>query len=405
MPERSNQQNRLTAVGVRNQKAPGRYPDGNGLYLFVRPSGSKQWIVRVMVQGRRRDIGLGSIATVSLIEAREMAASIRKTARAGGDPLTERRQANVTRPTFAEAARKVHADRKDTWKNPKHRAQWISTLETYVIPDIGDRRIDHIETADVLRVLSPIWLTKPETARRVRQRIGAVMDWARAAGHYEGENPINGVNRGLPAQNAKPKHHAAMPFGDIAGFMGGIPDMSVDPAVKEAPTFTILTAARTGETLGLTWDEIDLEAGLWTVPADRMKVGREHRVPLSAPALAALQRVQALSDGTGYIFPGRKHGKPLSNMAMAMAMRRAGQSVTVHGFRSSFSDWAEESTRFTREVVAASLAHTIENRVEAAYRRGDLLNKRRQLMAAWADYCTGAQGSVVALAPVRSLTR
>lgn len=398
MPKASDSQNRLTAVGVRNLKTAGRYPDGNGLYLFVRPTGSKQWILRTVVHGRRRDIGLGNASNVPLAEARDTASHMRKIARAGGDPLAERRQASATKPTFAEAARTVFEARKATWKNPKHRAQWISTLETYAFPEIGDRRIDHIETADVLRVLSVIWLTKPETARRVRQRIGAVMDWAKAAGHRDGENPVAGVNRGLPKQGVKVKHHDAMPYGDLPAFMDRIPDLQIDEVTKSALAFTILTAARTGEVIGAQWEEFDLDAALWTIPAERMKADREHRIPLSVPALEALAHVRAFSDGKGYVFPGRNPGKPLSNMAMLMAMRRAKADATVHGFRSTFSDWASESTRFPREVVEASLAHAIENRVEAAYRRGDLLDKRRQLMAVWGDFATGARGSVIALA-------
>lgn len=394
----TNPKNALTAIAVRNLKAPGRHADGGGLYLHIRDNGSKNWVLRIKAHGKRRDIGLGVYPDISLTDAREASSDMRRTVAAGGNPIEERKLARTAKPTFAEAARLVFEARKATWKNPKHRAQWISTLETYAFPEIGDRRIDHIETADVLRVLSAIWLTKPETARRVRQRIGAVMDWAKAAGHRDGENPVAGVGRGLPKQSAKVKHHEAMPYGDLPAFMTRLPDLRTDEATKAALAFTILTAARTSEATGADWREIDLEAALWTVPAERMKADRDHRIPLSGAVVAVLERARAFSDGAGYVFPGRKHGKPLSNMAMLMAMRRANETATVHGFRSTFNDWASESTRFPREVVEASLAHAIENRVEAAYRRGDLLDKRRQLMAAWGDFATGARGSVVALA-------
>ena len=394
----TNPQNALTAVSVRNLRKPGRHADGGGLYLFIRDSGSKNWLLRIMVHGRRRDIGLGVFPDVSLTEARETAASMRKIVREGGDPLAERRRASIGKPTFAEAAQKVYQANAATWKNGKHRAQWISTLEAYAFPDLGERRVDHIETADVLRVLAPIWLTKPETARRVRQRISTVLDWARAAGHRDGENPVVGVSRGLPKQPEKVKHHEALPYGDVPAFLSRIPDFNTNPAVQAALEFTILTAARTGEALQADWSEIDLDAALWTIPAERMKAGRAHRVPLTAAALAVLERVRPLSGGTGLIFPGQRRGRPLSDMSMLMVLRRAGIPATVHGFRSSFRDWAAECTRFSREVAEASLAHAVENQTEAAYRRGDLLEKRRELMAAWGRYCTGDQGAVIALA-------
>ena len=390
----------LTAVGVRNLKTPGRHADGGGLYLHIRNSGSKNWLLRIMAQGKRRDIGLGVYPDVSLAEAREAASAARKIARSGGNPIVERNRDRVYKPTFAEAARIVFEARKATWKNPKHRAQWISTLETYAFPHIGDRRVDHIETGDVLRVLSPIWLAKPETARRLRQRIGTVLDWARAAGHRDGENPIVGVSQGLPKQpEAGRKHHAAMAYDDVPDFVRDrLPSLSIGMASRLALEFLILTAARTSEVLEADWAEVDPDAEVWTVPGARMKAGKDHRVPLSRRAVAILLEAKALSDGSGYIFPGAKAGRPMSNMALAMALRRAEIDVTVHGFRSSFRDWAAERSNVAHEVVEAALAHAVDDKVVAAYRRTDFFEKRRELMQAWSDFVTMPKGTVVPLA-------
>ena len=378
----------LTTVQVRALKIQGRYADGNGLYLVVDPSGAKRWLLRIMVKGKRRDIGLGGLGLTSLAEAREKALAYRKIARDGGDPLAERRRAQVTIPTFAEAAETVHAEHKVTWRNPKHAAQWITTLRTYANPHFGAKRVDQIETPDVLRALSPIWLTKGETASRVRQRIGTVLDWAKAAGHRSGDNPVEGVTRGLPKQGEREKHHAALPYAEVPAFVARLRAMSGQGEISRlAFEFLILTAARTGEVLGAHWSEIDLTQALWTVPAVRMKAGREHRVPLSEHAKEVLIRTKALGDGGALIFPGRSGAKPLSNMVFSMALRRMGVAITAHGFRSTFRDWAAEATTLPREVAEMALAHTIENRVEAAYRRGDLLEKRRELMSLWSSFC------------------
>lgn len=382
----------LTAVQVRSLKEPGRYADGNGLYLVVEPSGSKRWLLRTVVQGRRRDIGLGGLSLVPLAEAREKALAYRKIARDGGDPLTERRRAQVTIPTFAEAAETVHAEHSATWRNRKHAAQWINTLRTYANPHLGAKRIDQIETPDVLRALSPIWLTKGETARRVRQRIGTVLDWAKAAGYRSGDNPVEGVAKGLPKQGEKDEHHAALPYAEVPAFVARLRGMSGPGEIgRLAFEFLILTAARTGEVLDARWSEIDEAGALWTVPAARMKAGREHRVPLSARAGEVLALAKTLGDSSTLVFPGRSGEKPLSNMVFLMALRRMSVPITAHGFRSSFRDWAAETTNLPREVAEMALAHTIENRVEAAYRRGDLLEKRRALMADWAIFCGTAK--------------
>lgn len=376
----------LTAVQVRSLKQAGRYADGNGLHLVVDASGAKRWLLRIVVQGKRRDIGLGGVALVSLAEAREKALALRKEAREGGDPLAERRKPKVTVPTFAEAAEQVHAGHKAGWKNDKHAAQWLSTLRTYAFPHLGSRQVDQVDTPDILRVLTPIWLTKPETARRVRQRIGTVLDWAKAAGHRRGDNPIEGVERGLPKQTERDEHHAALPYAEVPAFVARLRAPGTGELARLAFEFLILTAARTGEVLGAEWSEVNETEALWTVPAARMKAGREHRVPLSHRALAILHRAKELAPESTLVFPGRQAGKPMSNMVFLMALRRMDVPITAHGFRSSFRDWAAEATSLPREVAEMALAHSIENKVEAAYRRGDLLGKRREMMNSWSSY-------------------
>lgn len=387
----------LTATRVRGLKEPGRYTDGNGLYLIVDPSGAKRWVLRTVVQGRRRDIGLGGVQIVSLADARDQAATMRRVARDGGDPLAARRKSQIAVPTFEEAARKVYAERKATWKNAKHSAQWINSLVSYVFPDIGSRRVDHIDTPDILRVMGPIWLTKPETARRVRQRLSTIFDWAKASGFRDGENPVHGVGKGLPNQPEEKAHHAALPVADLPQFMEKLAVSDANQLTRLGLEFLILTASRTGEVIGATWSEIDEDKSVWTIPGSRMKGRSAHRVPLSDRCIEILQRVRVIGCGSDFLFPGRKLDKPLSNMAFLMLLRRMELSVTAHGFRSTFSDWAAEHTRHPREVVEMALAHTIKNRVEAAYRRGDLLDKRRRLMEDWERFAQGASGTVVVL--------
>lgn len=376
-------------------KQPGRFADGGGLYLEVDPSGAKRWFLRTTVKGRRVHMGLGGFPLVSLAEAREEAFALRKMARAGGDPLAKRRKDARAVPTFEEAARRVHQEHTAAWKNPKHGQQWINTLQHYAFPIIGNQRVDQIDSADVLKVLTPIWLAKPETARRVRQRIKTVLDWCRASHLRSGENPIEGITKALPKQPRLDRHHAAMPYADVPGFVVQLRDANAGEVVKLAFEFTILTAARTGEAIGARWDEIN--GDVWTVPADRIKTGREHRVPLSARCIEVLDQAKAFSDGSGHIFPGRSRGKPLSNMSFLMTLRRMGLKITGHGFRSAFRDWAAERTNFPREVCEMALAHTIRDKAEAAYRRGDLFEKRQQLMDAWASYATAEPGALVRL--------
>jgi integrase len=388
----------LSAVRVRAVAEPGRYADGNGLYLVVDPSGAKRWVLRTVVRGKRRDVGLGGLRLVSLAEAREQALAFRKLARNGGDPLAERRRHRRLIPTFEEAARSVHGEHSVAWRNAKHAAQWFSTLAQYVFPTIAGRRVDQIETPDILRVLAPIWLTKPETARRVRQRIGTILDWAKAAGFRDGENPVAGVAKGLPKQPDRKAHHAALPYAEVPGFVAALDEVDISWSARLAFEFVVLTATRTSEALAARWNEIDLDGETWTIPPERTKTARRHRVPLSRRCLEILADARELSCGSEYVFPGRSAGKPLSNMALLMTLRRMGLNVTAHGFRSSFRDWASEQTSFPREVCELALGHSVTNKTEAAYRRGDLFDKRRDLMTAWARFASSAPADVV---PIR----
>jgi integrase len=389
----------LTALTVRSQKKPGRYADGGGLHLLVKPNGAKSWVLRLVANGRRRDFGLGSAHSVSLADARDLAAQYRKLVKAGVDPAAEKRRAARAVPTFEESALLVHTQHSPSWRNEKHGAQWINTLRDYAFPVIGKRRIDQIEVADVLKVLGPIWLTKPETARRVRQRIRTVLDWARAAGYRDTENPVGPVlAKALPRQSDRAGHHSALPYSDVPGFVERLREYEgAGEVAKLAFEFLILTATRTGEVLGARWPEIDLEAKVWTVPPERMKAAREFRVPLPARAVEILNRAQEFSGDSELVFQGARIGRPLSNMVFLMLLRRMGVEATAHGFRSAFSDWVSEATGFPAEVREMALAHSIADKTEAAYRRGDLFEKRRQLMDAWAGYLAGASGKVVPL--------
>ncbi len=376
-------------MSVRNLKEPGRYADGNGLYLVVDRSGARRWILRTVVQGHRRDLGLGGVSLVGLAEARSKAAELRLVARSGGDPLANRRRAQAV-PTFAEAAELVHAERKPGWRNPKHADQWINTLRQYANPVIGTFRVNAVGTPDIMRILTPIWLTKAETARRLRQRIGVVMEWAKAHGYRGGDNPVSGVANGLPKQSGMADHHAAMPFAEVPQFLAMLRSSTEQGEITRlALQFLILTAARTGEVLGARRAELDLASATWTVPADRMKAKRVHRVPLSNRAVEIVARANELAGESPFLFPGRTPDVHLSNMALAMTLRRMKiVDATVHGFRSSFRDWAAEATTYPREIAEMALAHTIESKVEAAYRRGDLFNKRAAMMEDWSEFGT-----------------
>ena len=355
----------LSTLRVNSIATPGRYGDGNGLYLVVDPSGAKRWVLRTIVQGKRRDIGLGGLRLVSLAEARTKAQEYRKLAREGGNPLEARRKERAV-PTFAEAADITLGQHRDGWKNEKHAAQWKASLKLHAFPVLGEKRVDQIETADVLKALSPIWLSRPETARRVRQRISTILNWAKAAGHRTGDNPVDGVAKGLPRQSEKRGHFDAIPYADVPDFVQKLAGVPTSEFARLGFEFLILTAARTNEVLKATWAEVDLEKAVWTVPADRMKAGREHRVPLSRRALTLLRSAREISDGSELVFPGRTVGEPMSNMVFLMMLRRLGATFTAHGFRSAFRDWASECTNFPREVCEMALAHSIKDKTEAA---------------------------------------
>jgi len=383
---------RLTARFCSTVTKPGRHADGGNLYLRVETSGSARWVFLWMRDGRQREAGLGSRDIVSLAEARELAAGMRQSLTKGIDPLEARaaeRRANAARITFGQFCETFLATRESAWKNEKHRAQWRMTLETYAA-SLRSTPVGEISTQDVLKVLEPIWTIKAETASRLRGRIEAVLDAARVAGHIDDRAPNPARWSGhlemlLPrAGKLSRGHHAAMPYQDVSAFLKHLQE--AEGVAARALEFTILTAARSGESLGAQWSEIDFDAGTWTVPAERMKASRPHRVPLSRQAQAILEELAKMRAGD-FVFPGQKLKKPLSNMAMEMVLRRLKvENVTVHGFRSAFRDWAGEETHFPREIAEAALAHVIGDKAEQAYRRGDALQKRRVLMQAWADF-------------------
>lgn len=392
------QEKRLTAAHLR-KPAPGRHADGNGLYLEVDPSGAARWVQRLMVHGRRRDIGVGPLALVKLGEAREAAEANRKLARAGGDPIAAKRAriALAGGTTFKAAALECHDLRKGKWRNEKHRAQWLSSLEAYAFPKIGGMPVHAVSSADVMDVLTPIWTEKAETARRVKHRIGLVLDYARAKGWRETGSPTHELARALPKVPREKRHQPAMPYAEIPAFLSRLAETGASDATKAALEVLILCAARTGEVLGARWAEFDLDKAIWTVLGERMKGGKPHAVPLSPRALALFKARRAAHSGKGDFVFEAKPGKPLSQMTLLMAMRRMKLDFVPHGFRSSFRDFAAERTNAPREVAEAALAHAVGNAVEAAYRRTDLLDKRRKLMATWAAHCAGGGGKVVLL--------
>jgi integrase len=380
--------------------------DGDGLYLQVSRSGARSWIFRYFRNGKSHEMGLGALKAVGLAAARQKAAECRGLLADGIDPIAARDAERALRAvedaraiTFDQCADAFIKAHSSAWKNQKHVAQWTATIRTYVSPIFGSLPVQAVDVALVMKVLEPIWTTKPETATRIRGRIESVLNWGKARGYRTGDNPAQWkghLDNLLPPRGkiAKVKHHAALPYDQTAQFIEALRRQEgVAPFAFE---FAILTAARTGEIIGARWDEIDLAEKVWTVPAARMKAGREHRVPLSAEALAVLNKVEN-GDPEDFVFAGRKK-RPLSNMALLMALRRMGQAnLTAHGFRSTFRDWAAECTNFPREVAEAALGHTVGSKVELAYRRGDFFEKRRRLMDAWGEFATKPKDAGVIL--------
>lgn len=390
--------NRFSALQVARLKKPGRYGDGGGLWLQVSEAGTKSWLFRYMRHGRARQMGLGSFADVSLAQARTKASEARRLLRSGTDPIDARRNeitaarlADARSITFQEAAEAYIASHKAGWRNEKHAKQWGASLESTAYPVFGRLPVQAVDVAMVMKVLEPIWSTKTETASRVRGRIESVLDWARARGYREGENPARWrghLDNLLPARSKvrKVQHHPALPFMEIGVFFEDLRDQ--DGTAARALEFLILTAARTGEVIGTRWSEIDLKEALWLVPSERVKSGREHRVPLSAPALAILRSLPGECDPEAFVFPGGRPGYPLSNMALlALLKRMKRDDLTAHGFRSTFRDWTAERTNYPRDVAEMALGHIVSDKTEAAYRRGDLFRKRRRLMEDWAKFC------------------
>ncbi len=388
--------NKLSALSVNKATKAGLYGDGAGLWLQITKTGGKSWLFRYMQQGKAHEMGLGAVNTISLAEAREKARACRQMLMEGKNPLLEKQRmkreqllAQASHMTFAECATQYIANHKAGWKNAKHLSQWEATLSTYAFPVMGELSVADIDTALVLKSLEPIWTTKTETATRLRSRIELILDWARVRGFRNGENPARWrghLDKILPKPSkvAKKEHHAALPYAEIQCFMAELKQR--EGITVRALEFAILTAARTGEVRGATWDEIDMKQAMWIIPAARMKAGNEHRVPLSSHAMQILKEMHATKQST-FIFPSVKAGKPLSDMAMIMILRRMGLEAVTHGFRSTFRDWAAEMTSYPSEVAEMALAHVVSNKVEAAYRRGDLLAKRHRLMQDWADYC------------------
>ena len=379
----------LSATRVKALREAGRYSDGGGLHLFVGKTGHKSWVLRVTIDGRRRDIGLGGFPSVSLAQARAKAADHRTAIAQGRDPVAEKRA--LTMPTFREAAHAVYEANRPRWRNDKHSVSWMQTLERHAMSTFGNTPLDRIGRGDVLRVLTPIWTTRPETARRVRQRMRTVFRWAMAHGFIETNPAGEAIDGALPPMPKVKAHLRALPYQEVRAALDTVESSQAAMAAKLCFRFLVLTAARSGEARGATWKEIDLQARVWRIPADRMKAGMEHRVPLSQQALNVLAQALSLREESDLVFPSpMKEGAPMSDMTLTKVLRSVGLAdrATVHGFRSSFKNWTLEQTETPWAVSEAALAHTLGNSTEQAYARSDLFERRRSLMQQWADYLT-----------------
>ncbi len=387
-------QGKLTVKKVRATNQPGLYGDGNTLYLRVAPGGSKQWVQRLTIDGKRHDIGLGGCSWVTLAEAREAAYANRRLARRGGDPLAAKRRPKV--PTFREAAQRTYEALRPRWRNEKVAVNWMQQLERHALARLGDLPVDRIRREDVLSVLTPIWTTKPETGRRVRRNIRATLKWCQAHGFVALNAAGEAIDGALPRMPAVKAHFRALPYSEIGEALDIVQTSSASQVAKLAIKFLIFTAARSGEVRGAMWTEI--QGDVWKIPGERMKAGTEHRVPLSAPALDVLEQARTLDDGSALAFPSPiRRGRKLSNMTLTKVLRDTGlaERATVHGFRSSFRDWCADTGK-ARELAEAALAHTVGG-VEGAYFRSDLFERRQHLMDAWAAFLTGPEAKGVVL--------
>lgn len=374
----------LTAQFVRNASVPGKYFDGHGLYLRVDDGGGRYWVQRIVIRGKRRELGLGPASLISLAEARAAAVENRKKARAGGDPLADKKQAKAIL-TFKEATQRVHIELSPTWKNPKDRAAFLATLEKYAFPKFGTVLVSDVTSADIRKVILDARKLAPEVARKLTFRISAVFKWAIAEGMRK-DNPALAGALALPKQEKSKGQRKALPYEEVNGCIAAVAASAATAATKLAIELVILSACRSGEVRGAVWSEFDLAAKVWTIPAERMKMGREHRVPLSPRVLEILEEAKKLGDGEGLIFAGTKEGKQLSDMTLSKLVKELGYAVDVHGFRASFRTWAQERTNFPREIAEAALAHVAGDAVERAYARSDVFQKRRKMMEAWAAF-------------------
>ena len=387
--------NQLSSLQVKHLTQPGSYTDGGGLMLKVHKTGGRQWLLRLTIDGKRRNMGLGGYPDVGLAEARRLAQEVRAAIQEGRDPIAERKALAAGRaaapsppaiPTFADVAERVIELRGPTWTSERHATQWRESLRIHAMPTLGHKQIDAITTADVLSVLVPIWHEKAETATRLRQRMSTIFDYATAVA-WRADNPANGgVRAALPRRPRRMRHHPALPYAEVPAALAAVAECAAREVTKLAFTFLVLTAARAGEVRGATWDEIDLESATWTVPSARMKARREHRVPLSPQVLDVLAKARALGNGKGLVFPSNRRGGGLSNMAFAMLMRRCGLDAVPHGMRTSFRNWTLEQTSTPWAVAEAALAHTLGDSVASAYARSDMFERRRELMEQWSRY-------------------
>ena len=388
---------KLTALSIKAICEPGRHGDGDGLYLHVAPTGTKSWVQRIVINEKRRDIGLGSYPTISLAQARSLAAANRSAVSEGRDPLAEKREAKQAAhnpapsvPTFAEAAARVIELRRPTWSNPKHAAQWTSTLEMYAFPVIGQKQVDEVTASDAMNVLEPIWTAKNETASRVRQRMETIMDWAVTHG-YCLDNPAGkALLKVLPRVNKEPKHHPALPYNQVGWAIAQVRESTANLLTKLAFEFLVLAAARSGEVRNANWGEIRWDRRTWEIPAIKMKARRPHRVPLSDRAMEILNEAWAISGPDGLVFPARPGGSAVSDMTLTVLLRRLGIPAVPHGFRSSFTDWAEEQMGEFSSAADAALAHQEKSKTRRAYKRTDFFDVRIGLMQKWADYAESA---------------